>query len=414
MNFNKENFIKIRLELYKLIEADVIESLTHQELSEQLLKQVEQVARDNSLPTTSSEKQRYVTELVNELVGLGPLQELVDDKNISDIMVNGPEKVFIERNGKLELTDVRFIDEIQLQTIAKRIASMAGRRLDDSSPICDARLSDGSRVNMVLSPLTLDGTSISIRKFKEDKLNLSDLVRFGALNEDMAKFLIVASHCRLNIVISGGTGAGKTTFLNALSDYIADDERIITIEDAAELKLNKVHTLRMETRKASTEGSGEINQNKLVINALRMRPDRIIIGECRGPEAFEMLQAMNTGHDGSMTTLHANSPRDAISRIENMVMMGQASLPHLAIKRNIVDAVDIIVQVKRLSDGSRRVTSISEVVGLEGDVVVMEEYFALDLTKDLSQIDPQTSYITQPIPTRSAVKEKAGFFGIDF
>ena len=414
MNHSKENFIKIRLELYKMIEADVIDSLSQQELSEQLLKQVEQVTRDLSLPTTSSEKQRYVVDLVNELVGLGPLQELVDDKSISDIMVNGPEKIFIERNGKLELTDIRFIDEIQLQTIAKRIAGMAGRRLDDSSPICDARLSDGSRVNMVLAPLTLDGTSISIRKFKDDKLNLTDLVNFGALNEEMAKLLIVAAHCRLNIVISGGTGAGKTTFLNALSDYISDDERIITIEDAAELKLNKVHTLRMETRKASTEGTGEIDQNKLLINALRMRPDRIIIGECRGPEAFEMLQAMNTGHDGSMTTLHANSPRDAISRIENMVMMGQASLPHLAIKRNIVDAVDIIVQIKRLNDGSRRVTSISEVVSLEGDVVVMEEYFALDLTKDLSQIDPNTSYITSPIPTRSAVKEKAGFFGIDF
>jgi len=414
MNHSKENFIKIRLELYKMIEADVIDSLSQQELSEQLLKQVEQVTRDLSLPTTSSEKQRYVVDLVNELIGLGPLQELVDDKSISDIMVNGPEKIFIERNGKLELTDIRFIDEIQLQTIAKRIAGMAGRRLDDSSPICDARLSDGSRVNMVLAPLTLDGTSISIRKFKDDKLNLTDLVNFGALNEEMAKFLIVAAHCRLNIVISGGTGAGKTTFLNALSDYISDDERIITIEDAAELKLNKVHTLRMETRKASTEGTGEINQNKLLINALRMRSDRIIIGECRGPEAFEMLQAMNTGHDGSMTTLHANSPRDAISRIENMVMMGQASLPHLAIKRNIVDAVDIIVQIKRLNDGSRRVTSISEVVSLEGDVVVMEEYFALDLTKDLSQIDPNTSYITSPIPTRSAVKEKAGFFGIDF
>lgn len=414
MNHSKENFIKIRLELYKMIEADVIDSLSQQELSEQLLKQVEQVTRDLSLPTTSSEKQRYVIDLVNELVGLGPLQELVDDKSISDIMVNGPEKIFIERNGKLELTDIRFIDEIQLQTIAKRIAGMAGRRLDDSSPICDARLADGSRVNMVLAPLTLDGTSISIRKFKDDKLNLTDLVNFGALNEEMAKLLIVAAHCRLNIVISGGTGAGKTTFLNALSDYISDDERIITIEDAAELKLNKVHTLRMETRKASTEGTGEIDQNKLLINALRMRPDRIIIGECRGPEAFEMLQAMNTGHDGSMTTLHANSPRDAISRIENMVMMGQASLPHLAIKRNIVDAVDIIVQIKRLNDGSRRVTSISEVVSLEGDVVVMEEYFALDLTKDLSQIDPNTSYITSPIPTRSAVKEKAGFFGIDF
>ena len=366
------------------------------------------------MPTTSSEKQRYVADLVNELVGLGPLQELVDDKSISDIMVNGPEKIFIERNGKLELTDIRFIDEIQSADYSQTHSRYGWQKTDDSSPICDARSSDGSRVNMVLAPLTLDGTSISIRKFKDDKLNLTDLVNFGALNEEMAKLLIVAAHCRLNIVISGGTGAGKTTFLNALSDYISDDERIITIEDAAELKLNKVHTLRMETRKASTEGTGEIDQNKSLINALRMRPDRIIIGECRGPEAFEMLQAMNTGHDGSMTTLHANSPRDAISRIENMVMMGQASLPHLAIKRNIVDAVDIIVQIKRLNDGSRRVTSISEVVSLEGDVVVMEEYFALDLTKDLSQIDPNTSYITSPIPTRSAVKEKAGFFGIDF
>ncbi len=256
----------------------------------------------------------YVQSLVDELHGLGPLQSLMDDDTISDIMINGHEKVFIERNGIVEQTNAMFIDEAQLLQIAKRIASRVGRRVDESSPTCDARLEDGSRVNIVIPPIAIDGTSISIRKFKKQSINFSQLVDFGALSPEMAKVLMIAARCRLNILISGGTGSGKTTMLNALSQFISEKERIVTIEDAAELRLLQPHVVRLETRTAGIEGNGQITQRDLVINALRMRPDRIVVGECRGAEAFEMLQAMNTGHDGSMSTLHANTPRDALAR----------------------------------------------------------------------------------------------------
>ncbi|WP_108652547.1 CpaF family protein [Dongshaea marina] len=413
MNLLQEYFLKVRAGIFAAIEADMISRLTPQELREQISTAIDVIISREQLPVSFSEKELFVQDMVDELVGLGPMQSLMDDPQVSDIMINGPNQIYYEKFGKLEESELKFIDEIQLQTIAKRIASSVGRRIDESSPLCDARLHDGSRVNMVLPPLALDGTSISIRKFSDKSISLNDLVDFGAMTSEMAKLLMVATYCRLNIIISGGTGSGKTTLLNALSEYISDDERIITIEDAAELRLSKKHTLRLETRKDNIEGTGAIDQNKLLINALRMRPDRIVIGECRGAEALEMLQAMNTGHDGSMTTLHANTPRDAISRIENMVMMANASLPLKAIKQNISSAVDIIVQVKRLNDGSRRVTSISEVVGLEGDVIVMEEYYSLDQTMDLSGRDLNEIYIKSPVHNRSAVKKKADFFGLN-
>ncbi|MGB1322070.1 MAG: CpaF family protein, partial [Vibrio gallaecicus] len=354
-----------------------------------------------------------VKALLDELKGLGPLQALVDNDDISDIMINGPSDIFIEINGKVEQSPIQFVNEKQLNTIAKRIASNVGRRIDESKPLCDARLMDGSRVNIVIPPLAIDGTSISIRKFKEQKIKLENLAEFGAMSVEMAKLLSIASHCKCNILISGGTGSGKTTLLNALSGFIGETERIVTIEDAAELQLQKPHIVRLETRQASVEGTGEITARDLVINALRMRPDRIIVGECRGGEAFEMLQAMNTGHDGSMSTLHANTPRDAIARTESMVMMATASLPISAIRRTIVSAVDLIVQVKRLHDGSRKVMYISEIIGMEGDSVVMEDIFRYEASSNFKDGKMEGEFRTPGLSTRSVIYERAKFFGLE-
>jgi pilus assembly protein CpaF len=329
-------------------------------------------------------------------------------------MINGHENVFIERNGLVEKVKVNFIDEQQLTDIAKRIASRVGRRVDESSPTCDARLEDGSRVNIVIPPISIDGTSISIRKFKKQSIVFSDLVEFGAMSKEMAQLLMVASRCRLNILISGGTGSGKTTMLNALSQFIAEGERIVTIEDAAELRLQQPHVVRLETRTSGIEGTGVISQRDLVINSLRMRPDRIIVGECRGGEAFEMLQAMNTGHDGSMSTLHANSPRDALARVEAMVMMATNNLPLEAVRRTIVSAVDLVIQISRLHDGTRKVMSIAEVVGLEGSNVVLEEIFAFKPNKDQSDEGKvKGNYFTSGLMQRSVLMEKARFFGME-
>ncbi|WP_237668143.1 CpaF family protein, partial [Vibrio sp. V36_P2S2PM302] len=365
------------------------------------------------LQVSSLKRVDLVKALLDELKGLGPLQKLVDNDDISDIMINGPSDIFIEIGGKVEKSPIQFVNEKQLNTIAKRIASNVGRRIDESKPLCDARLADGSRVNIVIPPLAIDGTSISIRKFKEQKIKLENLVEFGAMSVEMAKLLSIASHCKCNILISGGTGSGKTTLLNALSGFIGESERIVTIEDAAELQLQKPHIVRLETRQASVEGTGEITARELVINALRMRPDRIIVGECRGGEAFEMLQAMNTGHDGSMSTLHANTPRDAIARTESMVMMATASLPIAAIRRTIVSAVDLIVQVKRLHDGSRKVMYISEVIGMEGDSVVMEDIFRFETSAQFEDGKIQGEFRTPGLSTRSVIYERARFFGLE-
>lgn len=414
MNNNKALYIQLRTQIFNALEPEALNKLTKQELTQQLSNAVDLLIDREQLPVSLIMKNEYVESLVNELVGLGPLQNLMDDETITDIMINGHENVFIERDGLVEKVSVNFIDEQQLIDIAKRIASRVGRRVDESSPTCDARLEDGSRVNIVIPPIAIDGTSISIRKFKKQSIAFSDLVEFGAMSREMAQILMVASRCRLNILISGGTGSGKTTMLNALSQFISEGERIVTIEDAAELKLQQPHVVRLETRTSGIEGTGVVSQRDLVINSLRMRPDRIIVGECRGGEAFEMLQAMNTGHDGSMSTLHANSPRDALSRVEAMVMMATNNLPLEAVRRTIVSAVDIVIQISRLHDGTRKVMSISEVVGLEGNNVVLEEIFAFKPNKEQNEDGKvKGNYFTSGLMQRSVLMEKARFFGME-
>lgn len=413
MNQIKEIYIQLRDEIFDALDAATLVEISTQELEEQLKESVNILIDKKKLQVSSLKRVELVKALLDELKGLGPLQKLVDNDDISDIMINGPSDIFIEIGGKVEKSPIQFVNEKQLNTIAKRIASNVGRRIDESKPLCDARLLDGSRVNIVIPPLAIDGTSISIRKFKEQKIKLENLVEFGAMSVEMAKLLSIASHCKCNILISGGTGSGKTTLLNALSGFIGETERIVTIEDAAELQLQKPHIVRLETRQASVEGTGEVSARELVINALRMRPDRIIVGECRGGEAFEMLQAMNTGHDGSMSTLHANTPRDAIARTESMVMMATASLPISAIRRTIVSAVDLIVQVKRLHDGSRKVMYISEIIGMEGDSVVMEDIFRYEASPEMKEGNIDGEFRTPGLSTRSVVYERARFFGLE-
>ncbi|MEZ9627092.1 CpaF family protein [Aliivibrio fischeri] len=414
MDQNKSIYIEIRAQIFDVLDAETVNSLSKEQLHNQLSNAIDLLIERHEWPVSTIVRAEYVTSLVNELQGLGPLQVLMEDESISDIMINGHDKIFIERGGLVEVAPVSFIDEEQLLHIAKRVASQVGRRVDDSSPTCDARLSDGSRVNIVIPPIAIDGTSMSIRKFKKDSIGLEKLTEFGALSPEMAQLLMIASRCRLNILISGGTGSGKTTMLNALSQYISEKERIVTIEDAAELKLLQPHVVRLETRNSGIEGNGAITQQDLVINALRMRPDRIIVGECRGGEAFQMLQAMNTGHDGSMSTLHANTPRDAMARVEAMVMMASNNLPLEAIRRTIVSAVDIVIQISRLHDGSRKVMSITEVIGLEGNNVVLEELYKFEST---GQNTPEGkiigNYSTTGLMQRSVLVEKARFFGLE-
>ncbi len=328
-----------------------------------------------SVPLNRAEKERLIRELVQETKGYGPLDPLLEDPDISDILVNGAKNIYIEKNGKLHKTPITFKDNNHLKNIIERIVSKVGRRIDEKSPMVDARLPDGSRVNAIIPPLAIDGPSLSIRKFKGDAGSLNSLLKWGSITVEIADFLSSIVKARANIVISGGTGSGKTTLLNSLSDEIPHDERIITIEDSAELSLKQEHIVRLETRPANIEGTGQISTRDLVINALRMRPDRIVIGECRGSEALDMLQAMNTGHDGSLTTLHANSPRDALSRLETMVLFAGINLPDRNIKSQIASAIDFIIQTNRLEDGSRKVISISEVTGMEEDIISMQEIF---------------------------------------
>lgn len=339
---------------------------------------LEKFLASEKLPMGTAERQALVQELVEEIVGLGPLEPLLKDPTISEIMVNGPKNVYIERNGKLHKTTVTFKNNAHVMHIIERIVSAVGRRVDEKTPMVDARLKDGSRFNAIIPPLALDGPSISIRKFKQDAGSLEKLLAWGSMTPAMAKTLEAAVKCHLNIVISGGTGSGKTTMLNSLSALIATDERIVTIEDSAELQLKQDHVVRLETRPANIEGEGQITARQLLINSLRMRPDRIVVGECRGAETLEMLQAMNTGHDGSLTTLHANTPRDAISRIVTMCMMNDNPLPEKTIRQQIASAVHLVVQVSRLMDGQRKTTSISEITGMEGDTVTMQEIFKFE------------------------------------
>ncbi|MEW6288111.1 MAG: CpaF family protein [Chloroflexota bacterium] len=319
-------------------------------------------------------------EIVDEFTGFGPIQPLLDDPEVSEIMVNGPKKVFIEKNGKLMKSGVTFDDDDHVMRIIDRIILPLGRRVDADSPTVDARLPDGSRVNAVIRPVAIDGPCITIRKFKKDKLSIEKLIEFGSLTRNMAEFLRACVHAHLNIVVSGGTGSGKTTLLNVLSSFIPENERIVTIEDAAELQLQQEHVLRLETKAPNIDGKGAVTIRDLVRNALRMRPDRIVVGECRGGETLDMLQAMNTGHDGSLTTLHANSPRDAISRMETMVLMAGMDLPLKVVRQQISSAIDLIIQQTRLKDGSRKVTAITEVAGMEGEVVVLTDIFKFEQT----------------------------------
>jgi len=326
-------------------------------------------------PLSQSERERLVHEIKNEVLGLGPLEPLLADPTVSDILVNGYNRVYVERRGRLERVPVRFRDDQHLLKIIDKIASAVGRRIDESSPMVDARLPDGSRVNAIIPPLALDGPALSIRKFAVDALTVDDLIRLGTLSAEAARLLEAVVKARLNVVISGGTGSGKTTLLNVLSSFIPEHERIVTIEDSAELRLQQEHVVRLETRPPNIEGQGEVTLRELVRNALRMRPDRIVVGEVRGGEALDMMQAMNTGHDGSLTTVHANSPRDALLRLETMMSMSGLDIPDKALRRQIASAIDIVIQVARLSDGSRRLVSLQEVTGMEGEIITMQEIF---------------------------------------
>ena len=326
-----------------------------------------------------AEQEHLLQDICNDVLGYGPLEPLLARDDIAHIMVNGAGRVFIEVQGKVQLTNIRFRDNAQLMNICQRIVSQVGRRVDESSPICDARLLDGSRVNVIGPPLALDGPTLTIRKFKKDKLTLDDLVKFGSISPDAARVLQVIGRCRCNVLISGGTGSGKTTLLNCMTAYIDAEERVITCEDAAELQLQQPHVVRLETRPPNLEGQGQITMRDLVRNCLRMRPERIIVGEVRGPEAFDLLQAMNTGHDGSMGTLHANSPREAMGRLESMITMGGFSLPMKTIREMIVGSIDIIIQAGRMRDGSRRITKVTEVIGTEGDVVITQDLVAYEI-----------------------------------
>lgn len=327
-----------------------------------------------------AEQEQLLQDICNDVLGYGPLEPLLARDDIADIMVNGSDRVFIEVSGKVQLTNVRFRDNAQLMNICQRIVSQIGRRVDESSPICDARLPDGSRVNVIAPPLSIDGPALTIRKFKKDKLKLADLQRFGSISPEGGRVLEIIGNVRCNVLISGGTGSGKTTLLNCMTGFIDTDERVITCEDAAELQLQQPHVVRLETRPPNLEGSGEITMRDLVKNCLRMRPERIIVGEVRGPEAFDLLQAMNTGHDGSMGTLHANTPREALQRIESMITMGGYNLPSKTIREMVVGAIDVVVQAARLRDGSRRITHITEVIGLEGDVIITQDLLLYEIT----------------------------------
>jgi pilus assembly protein CpaF len=326
-----------------------------------------------------AEQEELLDDICNDVLGYGPLEPLLARDDIADVMVNGAGKTYIEVGGKIQITNIRFRDNQQLMNICQRIVSQVGRRVDESSPICDARLPDGSRVNVIAPPLAIDGPALTIRKFKKDKLTLDQLVRFGAISPAGARVLEIIGKVRCNVVISGGTGSGKTTLLNCLTRYIEHDERIITCEDSAELQLQQPHVVRLETRPPNLEGQGQVNMRDLVRNCLRMRPERIIVGEVRGPEAFDLLQAMNTGHDGSMGTLHANSPRECLSRMESMITMGGFTLPSRAIREMICASVDVVIQAARLRDGSRRITHVTEVMGMEGDVIVTQDVLLYDI-----------------------------------
>ena len=371
--------IELRALCMSRLDATAATAMAPERLRAEVERLLAEIADERRIQLGAREQYQLALELVDDMLGLGPLEPLLADDTITDIMVNGPERVFVERRGQIVELPLRFRDEQHVGRIAQRIASSVGRRVDEASPMVDARLADGSRVNIIFPPLALDGPCLSIRKFARDVIDFDRLVRFGSLTRPLARVLEIAAAARLNVIISGGTGSGKTTLLNAMSHMIGAGERIVTVEDAAELQLQQRHVVRLETRPPNLEGRGEVNQRDLVRNALRMRPDRIIVGEVRGTEAFDMLQAMNTGHDGSMSTIHANTARDALTRLENMVQMSNLGLPERSIRSQIVGAIDLIVQVQRQRDGARRVMQVTELCGLEGDIYILNDIFAFEV-----------------------------------
>jgi pilus assembly protein CpaF len=371
--------------LIEAIDLSALSKLDPENAREEIRDIVHEIVNIKNIVLSIAEQEDLLDDICNDVLGFGPLEPLLARDDIADIMVNGPTKCFIEVGGKIQMTNIRFRDASQLMNICQRIVSQVGRRVDEASPICDARLADGSRVNVIAPPLAIDGAALTIRKFKKDKLTLDQITKFGAISPAGAEILKIIGRVRCNVIISGGTGSGKTTLLNCLTNYIDADERVITCEDAAELQLQQAHVVRLETRPPNLEGTGAITMRDLVRNCLRMRPERIIVGEVRGPEAFDLLQAMNTGHDGSMGTLHANSPREALSRIESMITMGGYSLPSRTIREMLVSSVDVIVQAARLRDGSRRITHISEVMGMEGDVIITQDLFVYEILGEDAQ-----------------------------
>jgi pilus assembly protein CpaF len=366
--------------LIDTIDLSQLAQLDTESAAEEIRDIVNEIISIKNVQMSIAEQEALLQDICNDVLGYGPLEPLLARDDIADIMVNGANRVFIEVGGKIQLTNVRFRDNAQLMNICQRIVSQVGRRVDEASPICDARLPDGSRVNVIAPPLSIDGAALTIRKFKKDKLKMSDLISFGSISPEGAKVLEIIGASRINTLISGGTGSGKTTLLNCMTGFIEIDERVITAEDAAELQLQQPHVVRLETRPPNLEGQGEVTMRDLVKNCLRMRPERIIVGEVRGPEAFDLLQAMNTGHDGSMGTLHANSPREALQRIESMITMGGYNLPSKTIREMIVGSIDIIIQAARLRDGSRRITHITEVLGTEGDTIITQDLFVYAIT----------------------------------
>jgi pilus assembly protein CpaF len=371
---------RLHQRVIELLDLNAMSTMSQDMVQTQLTKLIEQLLQQETVPLNQRERAQIIQDILHEVLGLGPLEPLLEDGSVNDILVNGPKQVFVERSGRLELSPVRFKDDAHLMKIIEKIVSRVGRRIDESVPMVDARLADGSRVNAIIPPLAIDGPSLSIRKFSRDPLQLHHLVEKRSLTPEIGELLKAIVQARLNVLISGGTGSGKTTLLNIMSGFISNDERIVTIEDAAELQLRQDHVVRLETRPANIEGKGEIAQRELVKNALRMRPDRIILGEVRGAESLDMLQAMNTGHDGSLTTVHANSARDALTRIETLVSMAGLNLGTKAMRHYVSSALDVIIQIARLSDGTRKLISFQEVAGMEGDLITLQELFVFQQT----------------------------------
>lgn len=406
---------KIRDLVFQTLNLDLIEELKND--PNRIQREIQTIIRDiinsGNAYITTDESLVLANMICDEIIGYGPIDSLMKDETVNDILVNGPYSIYVERAGVLSKTNKFFINDRQLIDIARRLVNKIGKNIDESHPLVDSRMPDGSRLNVVIPPIAIDGASLSIRKFGKGSRTFHDLIQFGSLNEDMANFLVIAARCRMNIIISGGTGAGKTTLLNALSQFIGETERTITLEDAAELRLQQDHVVRMETRVGGEDGRGQVTMRNLLINALRMRPDRIILGECRGEEAFEMLQAMNTGHNGSMSTLHANTAKDALSRLESMIIMAQAELPLVAIRRYISSSVNFVIQISRLPDGQRKITSITEIVGLESENIVTQDVFKFHINDERNEQGKlQGEFICNGLLKRSALYEGAQYYGM--